>query len=691
MSAAAGPLLATRAGHFAFSLPYRAARKAWRVASRIARRTADRQRCTYFRGEPGKIRTYLGGLRASELDLAPHLTDAIELWCDHRFDLLGSGWVHVAHGVIACGLEGHRYDSGPRVDADADGRWLASRLPERALGYSVQVWKAVDRGYQPIDWQRDFKSGYRWSEHTWYLDIPYGHLPGVDVKVPWELARMQHLPALAMAYAHHQGAERERYLREFRNQILDFIATNPPRYGVNWRTAMDVSIRLANWLLAYDLFLAFGGAFDDAFIIAFARSVVDHGAHVASNLEWDPWHRGNHYLADLVGLLWAGAYSTDPRNRGWTTLGVRELVNEVPRQFHEDGGNFEASTCYHRLSAELAAYGTAIACAAGFRGQFPQSHFQRLGAAATFTEWLTKPSGRVVQIGDNDSGRLFRLAPQFTPMRVADARARFANMADYAGLPDDHIVPVEDHLAHAHVTSTIGALLGAAPTAQAPDSAIVARLVAAPRENAIAAPAPPHRGQRQIGQQARQRTEYVLPPGTTRGSWTMQAAFPSFGVYVFRNARAFASVRCGGLREGSMEAHAHSDQLAIELEVDGMDILTDPGSYIYTPLPTWRNAYRSALAHAVPRHGVDETTPLARDAFTYVVRDVARCDAVGADFFRGSMVVQGVTITRQLLLEADRVIVEDFCDCPPGCNALALGAAAGSRPPFSPGYGIRHV
>ena len=55
------------------------------------------------------------------------------------------------------------------------------------------------------------------------------------------------------------------YVKEFRNQILDFIASNPPRFGTNWFSTMDVGIRVSNWLVAYDLFKAFGVSFDPEF------------------------------------------------------------------------------------------------------------------------------------------------------------------------------------------------------------------------------------------------------------------------------------------------------------------------------------------------------------------------------------------------------------------------------------------
>ena len=172
-------------------------------------------------------------------------------YLNHEFDLLGSGWVQVRHGMTCKGLNGIRYDHGSQVNCDKNGDWLQNRVYPANRKRSQAIWKLVDTDYIPIDWQRDFKSGYRWNETTWFRDIPLGHLPGVDIKVPWELARMQHLPQLALAFNLLDSSPGNEPLRHqlcsgFRNQILDFLATNPPRFGVNWQCAMDVAIRVAN-------------------------------------------------------------------------------------------------------------------------------------------------------------------------------------------------------------------------------------------------------------------------------------------------------------------------------------------------------------------------------------------------------------------------------------------------------------
>ena len=134
---------------------------------------------------------------------------------------------------------------------------------------------------------------------------------------------MQHLPQLALAAclaaADGEPARVERLANEFRDEVLDFIAAYPPRFGVQWVTSMDVAIRVANWVLAWDLFPRGGAGRSTASSPrSFTRSVIEHGEHLAANLEWSRELRGNHYLADVIGLLFAAAYlpASHGRTRG---------------------------------------------------------------------------------------------------------------------------------------------------------------------------------------------------------------------------------------------------------------------------------------------------------------------------------------------------------------------------------------
>jgi hypothetical protein len=463
----------------AFRLPPQVVlrRAAGMVASR-ARRKRQRRRDlaapTYAAEMPSVALERLTGtspletIRANRTWILP----AAALWRRNWFDLLGSGWLNVRYGMTCPGIEGTAYEPGEAVTPDPDGAWLAGRINEANLAESQRIWRFVDRAYRPIDWQVDFRSGFIWGEKIWSKDIRIGTARWADIKVPWELARMQHLPTLGWAYAlarsgDPDAAPADAYLQAFRNQVLDFIATNPPRFGVNWVTAMDVAIRAANWAVAHDLFRAAGAAFDAPFENVLKRSLLEHGTHILDNLEKYPEGRGNHYLADIAGLLFV---ATALGEADWLAFAERELVAETRYQFGADGGNFEASTCYHRLSAEMVAFATAL------RGLDDRDHIARIAAMAKFTRAITKPSGRVPQIGDNDSGRFLKLHPIFETMSAAEAKARYANLELWSGLPEGAPYLDEDFLDHRPLVAAIDALLGRGDGAPWLDAAWVGAL-----------------------------------------------------------------------------------------------------------------------------------------------------------------------------------------------------------------------
>ena len=215
---------------------------------------------------------------------------------DHVFDLLGSGNVRVDYKLRARGLGRYRYDMGV-----SDTRYSLIKCKLRSeLG---KVFKdSVE--YKPIDWQVDFKSGYRWSEKVYSKFIKYGHKLGADVKFPWELSRMEHLLQLALAY---RLTKREEYAEEIIKQAIDWIKSNPLKFGANWCCTMDVAIRAVNLLVATSLIEDYVDNLPppgkEYFHKIFFKSIYQHGNFIIHNLEWSEITTGNHYLSDIAGLL----------------------------------------------------------------------------------------------------------------------------------------------------------------------------------------------------------------------------------------------------------------------------------------------------------------------------------------------------------------------------------------------------
>ena len=253
-----------------------------------------------------------------------------------------------------------------------------------------------------IDWHADFKTGRRWPlRHGSLVRLSYED--GSDIKVPWELSRAQHFPVLAGAY--RLSGER-RYLDELGAQLQSWIAANPVELGPNWASTMDVAIRASNWVAA--LALVAEDAAGEPWFVPTLQSLLLHGRFVRSHLEWSEV-RGNHYLADVVGLLPVAAlFSGGWEGRRWAAWAAGELVSELEHQVRDDGCAHEASIPYHRLVTELFLSGT-LAANALTPGQLPEWYRDRLQHMLEFVCDYTRPDGLAPQIGDADDGRFLPL------------------------------------------------------------------------------------------------------------------------------------------------------------------------------------------------------------------------------------------------------------------------------------------
>ena len=403
-----------------------------------------------------------------------------------------------------------------------------------------------------IDWHRDFKSSHRWNPRTYCEEIKYGYKPGVDVKVPWELSRFQHLTTLGEAY---WLTKKEKYAYEFVDQITDWIEHNPPKFGVNWACTMDVAIRVCNWLLVWEFFKN-SPLISDEFIIKFFKSLLQHGRHIKSNLEWSETLTSNHYLSDIVGLVYLGVLIPEfKESKNWKNFAIEELKKEMKKQVYPDGVDFEASTCYHRLVLELFFYATFLVIIndKNFKEDnfmevgneiFGEKYLQRLYKMFEFVLYALKPNGRMPQIGDNDGGRLH----VFTKREILDLRYLL----------------------------TLGAIFFKEPKFKINEFGFCEEALWVFGEK---------------GYKIWQDLEENCPANTD------SRAFPDAGWYIMRNDRDYMIISCGPNGQNGNGGHCHNDKLSFELCIDGEDIIVDPGTYVYTPEPEWRNKFRSTTYH----------------------------------------------------------------------------------------------
>jgi hypothetical protein len=626
-------------------------------------------------------------------------------------------------GVVLRPLLG-QFELTPPADALP---WTAARYADGWFDLLGSGWRPFTAGTS-IDWRTDILSGHRWDPTTWHTAIDRTPGPGIDVKLPWELGRLQHLPQLALAYRHaivgSPGfADPEVYLRAIEAHVVDFITHNPPGRGVQWGCAMDAGIRIANVLLAFDILATGAAELSPSAQRLVTASVHAHAAFIVANLEWTRAARGNHYLADLCGLVWAaGHLEGSAEVDSWLCLAARELQTETRRQFDRDGAAGEGSTSYHRLSAEMVVWSTAVLLALPderlralrFRSldiadvplplQRPapapadvvpgKNHLRTVSRMPDLTTAVTRGGG-VALIGDNDSGRFVKPAPAYRAMPVGDAVATYANLDGYDLLPTGETYWWEDSTDHRHLTAAVNGLFGTGGTDV--DGVLVNAYARQPPSRPAAAslsvgiggarPRPEKQDDAVV------RTVLVLPGGDDLLTSLESRAFVTFGLFVWQSARLFLAVRCGPVGQEGLGGHDHRDQLAIELWVDQVPWFRDPGTATYTRNPGVRNAYRSALAHAGP--GDHRAEDWSRAHGLFQLGDLAE-EAVPVWFassgFAGERRDAGGLTIRTIELLSDRVIVADVLEA--GASEQVVlrtpkDAASFFTPsiPYSPGYG----
>ncbi|MGN7165698.1 alginate lyase family protein [Paenibacillus cellulositrophicus] len=443
---------------------------------------------------------------------------------------------------------------------------------------------------EQLPWHEDFKSGFRW-EPRYYKRIRTVDLSNrADVKVPWELSRFQHVFTLGKAY---WLTGREAYALEFQAQLDDWIQENPPEMSVNWTCAMDVAIRAVNWIAGI-YFFRDSPSLPEAFWDRLHASLYRHGGFIMDNLENTGEHTGNHYLSNLAGLIGLGLYFGDIEVRGkgisssspkeWLAYGIRETEREMFVQVNGDGSNYEASTSYHRLVAELFVLASVWCRSNGI--EFTPEYMKRLEKMHEFMLDLMKQDGRTPVVGDADDGHVM-IASGYGRWAPADCRHMLAVAGELFDRDDFRAAG----RLHREEAMWIAGLSTLRPYA-APERALSSRPC---------------------------------------------AAYPDGGYYVLRSSLAYCLVRCGELSFRGHGAHSHNDQLSFELQVSGQDIFVDPGAYIYSADYRLRNLFRSTGMHNTVQVGGHEQNDFdEHELFLMREQTFARCVAFREGFFAGS-------------------------------------------------------
>lgn len=625
------------------------------------------------------------------LDLSTIDTRVADYLCDmfiaHRFDLLGSGWKENSFSQD----QELSLNTLERSDPlSQNGERIKNVLLPGYMEKSLKIWQKIDPRYNSIDWHADWKSGHRWDAKKWSKDSPIAPLASVDIKMPWELSRLQHLPQLAV-FSKILPNRRTELVKEFKNQVLDFLSANPPDIGVNWACTMDVAIRAANLLVAYDVFAQSDQncILDAEFKMIFSNSVYDHGKFIFNNLELNEIRPNNHYLADIAGLLFVSAYLDGAKEvQRWSRYAMQEMKSEVRNQINLDGSNFEFSTSYHRLSGEIIVYSTALilglenrrdnhAVNSCQKQKFPDWFVERLRGMLDFSQECTKPSGNAIQVGDNDNGRFFRLSPSGQFREYSEVKRKYLNLKDYK--QSEHLFWDENCLDHRTFIDAASALFDDASSHRRISYPLEFSFVKALSMGAcLTVSASSHRtngsSRNNVNFPPRDRAYHHLHRTISISDSKQKSLnqsishriFPYFGLIVIRSDRIFISICTGPLIGIKCGGHAHDDFGSFELSVDGVDRNFDPGSYAYTSDMKARNMFRSRRAHngVVSEYFREGWRDGIKGLFEFIDTSKFGISVLSETTFEVYRIHKEVIVTRRFIIENDRVEIYDYSNKP---------------------------
>lgn len=416
----------------------------------------------------------------------------------------------------------------------------------------------------------------RWNhEYNIGRDTPMGisaaidyrdHAVSGDCKWVWELNRHHHLVVLGRA-ARVTGERR--YAEAVRAQILDWITACPFGCGMNWRSPLELAIRIINWVWAIELIRP-SGVVDDALL----RQVYP----IAYRHLWDVQRQysryssaNNHLIGEAAGVYVGASYFRSIRTANqWRAEAKAILIAEMASQVHADGVHMELATGYQLFVMQ---FFLIVGLAGRESGdEFPRDYWDRLEKMFDYVAALCE-GGTPPLFNDADDGYVLDLGGEKGDARLMiGAAAVVFDRADFGRLAGDQ-------------TEAALWLTGNRPKI---------RESAQPDVNTLAPRAFADAG------------VYLLQTGPSGGK-NISVAFDA-----------------GALGFGRIAAHGHADALSFTLRVNGLEFLVDPGTYDYFTHPEWRRYFKSTRAHnTIEIDGLDQSESLG--LFLWGRRAVTRC------------------------------------------------------------------
>ena len=495
------------------------------------------------------------------------------------------------------------------VDRPAIARRVRTADPAAVAAVVQQADDLLEHGIVLLS--RRFRPAH--PEFDWLADPDYGRLwpleimddadavrqGRADVKFVWEVNRHQFLPTLARASVYVGDG---RFARAAVTMVQRWISQNPKPLGVNWASNLEVAVRSLSWIWTLH-FLVGTPWLSDQELRPWLASLRQHRDHLVQHLSTytDPT---NHLIGEAAALAALSIWLPELEDSAaFRSLALATLQREIGRQVFPDGMSREQSTSYQRFVVDLVLQ--VIVLADRNRAPIDPELRGQIEAMLVATRQLLGPHGRAPRIGDSDDARGI-------PFFAADQW-------------------------NFHDLLAIGAsVLGRPDLVE--DSAFVEAVLWFGGE---------------------------WQPGGRSAPVGQSVVLPCGGYAVLRSGPHANADRmifdCGGLGYLPHASHGHADLLSVLVDVDGEEVLIDPGTFAYWDPQGRRDLLRATWMHNtvevggrdqadafdpfkwlnIPRNGIDKITVDGDFAFVEAWHDGYRRLVPGVRHRRGVLAFAG--------------------------------------------------
>lgn len=421
----------------------------------------------------------------------------------------------------------------------------------------------------PIDWHRDHGIG-KAAPVTYAGKIDYRDFGQTgDCKLVWEPSRHHQLVVLARAYRVTGDLN---YAQEIINQIESWLERNPFGFGMNWRSPLELAIRMINWVWALDL-IRESGLLSGETRKRILYSVYLHLWEITRKFSQGS-SANNHLIGEAAGVFIASCYFSELKDADkWRAQSQAILAKEIHQQTYADGCNKELAYGYQLFVMQFVLFSGIIARQAGC--DFTEDFWGKLAKMMEFSSALGEAGG-LPNYGDADDGYVLDLGATHSDAKyLLSAGAILFNRPEFKAQAGEFPEPVFW-------------LLG-------PESI----------------------------------ERYKQLPGSVEDQ-LVSRAFLDSGIYLLqcgdKNKNEQISVLFDGGELGfqSIAAHGHADALSFTLRVGGEYVFVDSGTFDYFTFPEWRRYFRQTRAHnTVEIDALDQSEMLG--PFMWGKRAVTRC------------------------------------------------------------------